>query len=400
MVLREINIKVFFSCFVLGWVTIPAGMSAEAKETKTSTLSAPVQEPSDLAWHGFISQGYIKSTANNYLGNSQEGSYDFTEAGLNVRKVFTNRIDVGAQLFARKFGPTENFNAKFDWFYANYQHSNWMKFKVGRIKIPFGLYNDLSDIDAARVPILLPQSIYPAQNRNYLLAHNGAQVYGFGSLGKFGSFGYHLYGGSIHLDTPAVTNTALIVTQYDVPHLLGARVLWETPIEGLRTAFTAQNLDLKFKANQNGSPVSGEVPVTQIVGSTEYTIRRRLTLASEYHRQYVKLQSIPTTAFNQTSTISERYYVMANYQLTEFWAPGIYFSRLNANLSRRAGRENRQSDLALYVRYDFTSNWLIKLEGHWMEGTAGLTTALNDSNPLSSLNNHWLVFLVKTTAYF
>lgn len=96
------------------------------------------QKSLDLNWHQFISQGYFRSSSNNYLGNSREGSFDFTEVGLNATKTLTNNIDVGAQFFSRKLGPAENFNATFDWFYANYQFNNWLKFKFGRIKIPFG----------------------------------------------------------------------------------------------------------------------------------------------------------------------------------------------------------------------------------------------------------------------
>jgi len=35
-----------------------------------------------------------------------------------------------------------------------------------------------------------------------------------------------------------------------------------------------------------------------------------------------------------------------------------------------------------------------------MHGTAGLTTALNDNQPLSSLRQDWGVLLLKTTASF
>ena len=51
------------------------------------------------------------------------------------------------------------------------------------IRLPFGLYNDINDIDAARVPILLPQSIYPATSRDYLLAQTGFLLIRAYSLG-------------------------------------------------------------------------------------------------------------------------------------------------------------------------------------------------------------------------
>lgn len=352
----------------------------------------------DLNWHGFISQGYIKSTGNNYLGESREGSFNFTEVALNVTNSLGSNIDLGAQLFARKFGPSENFNTKFDWFYANYQYSNWLKFKVGRIKIPFGLYNELSDIDSARVPILLPQSVYPSQNRNYLLAQNGVQVYGFGDMGKSGSLGYHIYGGSINLDLPSQTMNNRLITQIDVPHIIGGRLLWETPVEGLKTAFTIQDLKLKLNLIQDSVRVKADLPVTLGVLSLEYTIQK-LKLASEYGRQRVEVLSTPSL-FPHTKTTSEKYYILANYQLTDSFSPGIYYSRLIPDIANRGDHEKKQNDLALYARYDFNTNWLVKLEGHLMNGTGGLNSALNDNLPLSSLKNNWEVFIIRTTAYF
>jgi hypothetical protein len=46
------------------------------------------------------------------------------------------------------------------------------------------------------------------------------------------------------------------------------------------------------------------------------------------------------------------------------------------------------------------AHWLVKLEAHYMAGTAALPSALNDNVPLGALARNWAVFLAKTTAYF
>ncbi len=361
--------------------------------------SVSIRDPFDLTWHGFISQGYFKSTANNWLGESQEGSFDFTEVGLNFTKSLSEKVDIGAQLFARKLGPNENFIAHFDWFYANYQASNWFKFKVGRIKIPYGLYNEQSDIDAARVPILLPQSIYPVQSRNYLLAQNGVQVYGFGDLGKMGALDYHFYAGSINIDRPPITSTQEIITQINVRYLYGGRLLWETPLEGLKAAFTLQTVKVDIDAELLATiPASITAPVTQYIGSLEYSFNRWL-FAAEYARDYASTDNV-TGPIPETSTISEGYYAMLNYQITDSFAPGIYYSMTTPDIMKRGSNEKRQGDFAFYFRYDFNVNWLLKLEGHLMNGTAGLDPTLNGNHPVSSLKDTWQMFLAKTTVYF
>jgi hypothetical protein len=59
-----------------------------------------------------------------------------------------------------------------------------------------------------------------------------------------------------------------------------------------------------------------------------------------------------------------------------------------------------QLDGALTVRFDVNANWLIKLEGHYVHGTAALSPSLNRDQPLRSLQPDWALFAVKTTAYF
>src|SRR5580658_1233630 len=58
-------------------------------------------DPNDFQVHAFVSQGFIKSSANNYLSYSQRGAFDYTEAAVNIAKNLTDDLRVGAQLFTR-----------------------------------------------------------------------------------------------------------------------------------------------------------------------------------------------------------------------------------------------------------------------------------------------------------
>src|SRR5690349_13355815 len=61
----------------------------------------------DLQIHGFVSQGYIKTTRNNYLGPTARpgGSFEFTEVGVNFTKPIGDRLRVAMQIFAHDLGP-------------------------------------------------------------------------------------------------------------------------------------------------------------------------------------------------------------------------------------------------------------------------------------------------------
>jgi len=369
---------------------------------------------SALEVHGFVSQGFILSTANNYLANSERGSFEFTEVGINFTKPLTDRLRIGVQIFTRDLGPIGNYKPQFDWFYLDYRFQDWLGLRAGRTKIPFGLYNETNDIDAARVPILLPQSVYPVQNRDFLLAQTGGELYGNVPLGSAGGLEYRVYGGTIFIDTSTSTTT---VPDLSVPYLAGGRLMWQTPLEGLQAGGSLQGLRLDFdyvpppalvtKAQMEGTlpadfrgSVDVKLPALLWVGSVEYQIHDWL-FATEYSRWGVKIQSSVPALVPESSSVSERFYGMTSYHVTSWLTPGVYYSALFPNVDDRTSRRDfYQHDVAATVRFDINPYWLVKVEGHVMHGTAGLARPLNDNQELRTLTRDWGVLLLKTTAYF
>ncbi len=351
--------------------------------------------------HAFVSQGYIKTTDNNYLAKTEHaGSFEFTEVGINFTKDLTDRLRLGLQLFSRKLGPLGDYSAKMDWFYLDYRWADWLGLRAGRVKLPFGLYNEINDVDSARAPILLPQSVYPTQNRDFLLAQTGAEIYGRVDLRSVGALEYALYGGTIFLETTTPPNSPIAVADLNVPYVAGGRLLWETPLDGLRMGGSVQALrldtNLLYTATQAQATV--KIPAVLWVASIEY-LRHDLLLAAEYSRWHVSVDSSDPTLFPESSTVSERGYVLAAYRLKSWLQPSLYYSLFYPDVDKRSGRANMQHDVAATLRFDLNLHWLLKLEGHYMRGTAGLNPALNDK-PLDALTQNWGVFLVKTTAYF
>jgi hypothetical protein len=143
------------------------------------------------------------------------------------------------------------------------------------------------------------------------------------------------------------------------------------------------------------------LPAVLAVASLEYSLHD-LLLATEYSRWRVSVETdVPAILGGAPSTtISERGYVMASYRLAPWFVPGAYYSLLFPNVDRRTGRAAYQHDIAVTTRYDLNEHWLVKLEGHFMHGTAGLDPGLNGDVPRSQLVETWGVFLAKTTAYF
>jgi hypothetical protein len=312
------------------------------------------------------------------------------------------------QLFSRDLGGPGSYKINADWFYLDYRWRDWLGVRAGRVKIPFGLYNDIADIDAARVPVLLPQSVYPTQNRDFLLAQTGVEVYGYVDLDAAGTLDYRAYAGTIFLDIgDAVSSGALQLKHLWTRYIAGGRVLWETPVPRLRIGGTLQALQLDTQflyAGPDADPTKPrffelDLPVVLWVASAEYATDD-LTLTAEYSRWHIRSRSSATAVVPNSSSESERAYVMVSYRVAPWLQPAAYYAVTFPNISNRSGRANQQHDVAATLRFDINPSWLLKLEGHYMKGTASLSASLNNGTPPAALPEDWTVFLVKSTAYF
>jgi hypothetical protein len=372
-----------------------------------STSAAPVaaQEllvqvgPVPIEIHGFASQGFILTTSNDYIAaDTTRGSFQLSEAGINFTAQLTDKLRLGLQLFAQNFGLVGNYDITADWFYLDYRWRDWFGVRAGRLKVPFGLYNEVNDIDSARVPVLLPQSFYPLQARSFLFAQTGIELYGFARSRLAGALEYRLYAGTIFIDADLLNPPdGSVRLQLNVPLAVGSRVVWETPVPGLRLAGSvlAVRLDVLAFAAGMTIPITNESLLA--AGSLEYSLHP-LTLTAEYSRWRSQQDSpLPTSVFD---TVSERMYAMVSLVATSWLQTSVYYALHFPDIANRAGAPNRQHDVALTLRFDVNQHWLIKLEAHYMDGTAGLVNPLRVNPAMVEVQPRWAVFLAKTTASF
>ena len=369
--------------------------------------------PSGVDVHGFVSQGYIKTTGNDYLAQTKNGgSFDFSEAGINFTTQLTERFRLGIQLFAYDLGQLGQYHVSADWYYLDYHFRDALGIRAGRLKMPLGLYNDIADIDAARVPILLPTGLYPSSNREFLLAQTGLELYGYLKLGRAGALDYRVFGGSLQInpvDLPSQAGSLTPISSYGVPYVGGGRLAWETPLDGLKVEVTAAALRAEASAvllllwpgAGNPAPTLNEKEDLYLaVGSAEYAAHD-LLLQAEYTQERAELSS-DSPLYPSKVTVSEAGYGLAAYRISRWLQPGAYYSFYHPDRDVWSGRQNFQDDLAGTLRFDINSFWIVKVEAHYMRGTASInaTTSGGAAVDPTTAPENWGLFLVKTTGYF
>lgn len=379
-------------------------------------------DPTPPQVHGFVSEGGFYSTDNDYIGHSSRGSLEFFQTAVNVSSELSDKLRAGLQLFSQDEGSTNDPTPRLDWAYLDYRWQDWLGIRAGRVRIPFGLYNDYIDIDAARVQILLPQSVYPISDRNTLTAQNGFSVYGTISLRCRGELDYQLYGGVLTFPLPATQDpTGTTIYKADSKYIIGGQLFWDTPIDelrvgvgGLRTvldtylvlspAMTEQLIASgAVPADFDGKLLYSIDPANLWIASAEYT-HDDLKLSAEYSRWIIHSKSTPVPLVPSPLTVSERFYARATYRLTETLSGALSYSVLFADAHDRGGDNMLMfpkdfyawsRDASASIRYDVNDYWLWKAEAHFIDGVAALDPRI-DPNP----SRYWGLFLVRTTVTF
>src|SRR3984893_10863542 len=85
--------------------------------------------------HGFASQGFAYSNDNNYLTmNTSDGTFKFTDGGVNISAPITDKLRVGAQIYIRSIGTLGQWHPVLDWAVVDYKFKDWFGIRAGKVK--------------------------------------------------------------------------------------------------------------------------------------------------------------------------------------------------------------------------------------------------------------------------
>ncbi|MFT4540405.1 MAG: hypothetical protein ACI835_002856 [Planctomycetota bacterium] len=376
--------------------------------------------------HGFLAQGYMNSSHNNYLTRSEQGSWAFNELGVNFSVDLTDKTRAGIQLFSRDLGPIGNNEVVIDWAFLDYHYSDKLGFRFGKVKAPHGLYNETRDVDLLRNSILLPSSVYNESYRTSMAGLWGVGTYGGFSSDTLGRLDYQATIGTVDIgEEDGIARSIESVAPMDVngvemDETISAGLRWSTPLEGLLLGVTYLETDISATGDLTvplGGPLVAGTPLVYnldsgrySVFSAEYTISD-LILAAEYWTS--TLESTVTADASGTPVLlsdtklhQEGYYVSAAQRMNEWLEFGAYYSVHYPNSDDKSGDAHVavgdpnykawMKDLALTVRFDIDDSWVFKIEGHTIDGVG----PLYDSDNLGGYDRRWTMLVVKLSVSF
>lgn len=377
----------------------------------------------DLQIHGFIGQSYIVTSHNDVFGNSDKGgSFGLTEAGLNASFRPLPKLLVSAQVLSRRAGEGNSGMPRLDFAFLDYRvyshEANQFGIRAGRLKNPFGFYNDTRDVPFTRPSILLPQSIYFDRTRNLGMSGDSVQAYSDLSHPKWGSFStqFGIWWPIVHdKDTHAsVLAPGMNGNLSREPSYIG-RGIYETNDKRIRLAVSGIWLNTNYISASNDTlPTdgSGSLQFSPIYFSAQYNTER-WSLTSEYAIRHFAYSNFNNGVLDSTNFYGESYYVQGEYRFTPKWEGFVRYDVLFTDRSDKSGKQwasvnptdpNRvdhsryAKDITVGLRWNVTPEFMLRAEYHHVIGTGWLSGLDNPEKKFT--NKEWDLFAIQGSYRF
>ncbi|MBP6057950.1 MAG: hypothetical protein KA524_05980 [Nitrosomonas sp.] len=379
--------------------------------------------PGDLQIHGFASQAYITTSDNDFFGNSNSGgTFGLTEAGLNASMRPLPRLQVSAQVLSRRAGEGNTGMPRLDYAFLDYRlyshEVNQFGIRVGRLKNPFGFYNDTRDVAFTRPGILLPQSIYFDRTRNLGLSSDSVQLYGDTAIFNWGTLSTQ-FGVTLPIVSDRDTESSLLGDvrrghlNREVSYI--GRGIFETNDKRIRLGISGIWLNTSYDpSSQSGDPIGpGALRFTPIIFSAQYNAER-WTLTSEYAIRHFKYDnSFRVPGLNGLDFYGESYYFQGEYRFTPKWEGIVRYDALFTDRSDRDGSRFAEltrgrspahgrfaKDIMVGLRWNVTPEFMLRAEYHHVNGTGWLSRLDNDPTKEGIPSQHWDLYAIQASYRF
>lgn len=368
-----------------------------------------------LQLHGFLSQALVITDDNNFFGpsSSNEGSLKYTEVGVNASMRPNQDVLIAAQVLSRRAGGDgADARPQLDYGIVDYQMlSNQQRtfgIQLGRVKNPFGFYNQTRDVAFTRPSILLPQSIYFDRTRSLGLAGDGFSFYHEERLDSGAlrlqagvgqarieddvdrTLGLDRFPGSLEPDTSAIGQVRY---EHD-----GGRII---------TALSAASANAEYDSPP-GMPGDGKFHFNPWVLSFQYN-QELWSLTAEYAIRELELEDF--NAFPDSSKKGESWYIQYTRRFQNDWQWLVRYDSLVNDRSDRSGKKLEAStggvmpahtqfadDITLGVQWTPHPRVMLAGEYHHVDGTAWLPT--QDTPDPTDTEQEWNMLLFQLSLRF
>lgn len=370
----------------------------------------------DWDWGGFATQGLSYSDANNFSGNSEHRiSTDFRELALYTSLRAGNRVRFAGQLISRQAGKVSDGDPEIDYLLADVSLDNSASYgygvRAGRLKLPFGFYNDTRDVAFTRPSIILPQSLYLDQARDLQLSADGVQFYGYFPIADLKlDFDLIITHPRLSSNVEYTFLGSDLSGHFATSSTIMSRLILADDAEHWRLGLTFGNYKLEYKPgplNESGYQ-QGNIELNMAILGAQYHTEK-WSFSGEYWIQSVDWSELQGIRILDEVNILESYYLQASYRFIRDWDflfryEELYLDRADRDGSKvnllfgRPKFKHWAKDFTLGVGWQASPSLSFRGEWHTVTGAAWLSS--QDNPVLGDLTKHWNLYLLQASYRF
>ena len=368
--------------------------------------------PEDIYIHGYLTQDFFHSSDNNVNGHSDDGiSPGRTEIGLNISYQPFDHLTLSAQGLYRRAGDVDKGSVRLDYGLADWGLFNYPEGQIGirggRIKIPFGLYNETRDVAFTNPTILLPQGIYFDRSRSLLTSADGGALYAQHHT-PWGNFSFKFNVGfplGNHEEIRATLLTPAAQGTFKANLAAATQLKYESNAGEYVFAVSYMDLKLKYHPVANDFLSSGYTTIRPLLFSAQYN-GERLGLTAEYLYRWNHSKNF--RFFPESRTVSESWFVQASYRFIPQLQGIVRYETLSMSIADRSGNLASRVGLPNHIayseswmaglRWDITSCWMLRTEYHRIHGTAWLSQSDNQNR--AATHENWDLYVLQLSYRF
>jgi len=333
------------------------------------SLSSCAQELAEgVQAHGFIGQSVVHTSDNNVGGNSDDGlAWDLRELGVNLSWRPNPDWLISGQALARWAGESDHGELRLDYGFIDRtliaDGDDQVGVRVGKIKNPYGFYNTTRDVAHTRPGIIMPQSIYQDQMRDFFLAAPGVSVYGNHESG-LGNLSWQ-----ISALRPEVGNESLelVFLLHPMPGHFEGKGSWLGQV--MFDAGGRWRLGLSMgEMNMDFDTLGGSHSLPTWVLSLEHN-SEDWSFTAEYGQTTVKARDYPGSSDDNTT---EAWYVQATRRLGSGWQGYLRYDVLYFDKDDKDGSQFASDPIIAFLGFPadsrFAKDWVVGMRrdmGAW-----------------------------------
>jgi hypothetical protein len=313
--------------------------------------------------HGFGNQDVSKTSANTFEQAGPSATWQNDFLGIVASARLSDKSKLWLQL---QDNSVEE--ARVTWMFVDYQLTDDLSGQVGRVKFPFGIYNEYIDTRALQMSVGKPLA-YSLEGDYGYDSYNGVGLNYTADLRKNGRVIIQGFTGDIFSPNVPFVSVAY-PDQFQMGnleavtidrHIIGTKVTWETPVDGLRL-LASFNENKTLSTADNGQTPNQAGLETRWMLSADY-VTDAVDLKAEYnHHKYPGLSGF-------SDEVSSAWYVQAGLPVGD-WTPYTRFDDAVTDRSQSSNPSYYQRTVVIGINRKITRNINFRIEDEFNHGYA------------------------------